>query len=228
MKRRFQAKSRDAGFLPKSVRAFTLIELLIVIGILSVLSGLAVPTYMESLTRARISKAKSDMRMFALGVESYYVDYTDYPLPDDFNGDRIPAETFDIDPLDTRIPTSLTTPISYLGGLLDDPFKKDGPFERRIYHYRTRSYFEGAYGPGEFEDHVFELFGPSAMVQVHYLFLSRGPDQDREKPVGYTWAGTSEVDPEPGTGLVLYDPTNGTLSGGDIAYLGAGFGYKQR
>jgi prepilin-type N-terminal cleavage/methylation domain-containing protein len=221
--------NRGASSLPVSPqRAFTLIELLIVIGILSVLSGLAVPTYLESLTRARISKAKSDMRMFALGVESYFVDNAQYPIPDDFNGVPIPANVYDVDPLDTRIPISLTTPISYLGSLLDDPFKKDGPFERRIYYLRTRDYYEGANGLGTFDDHVLDMVGPSGMLQIHYLVLSRGPDQDREEPVGYAWAGISEPESVPGVGLALYDPTNGTDSSGDIVYLGAGIGFKQQ
>jgi prepilin-type N-terminal cleavage/methylation domain-containing protein len=228
MKRR---TPRHRGFgpgLPAPLRAFTLIELLIVIGILSLLSGLAVPTYMESLTRARVSKSKSDLRMFALGVESYFIDNAKYPIPDDFNGVPILEDVYDIDPLDTRIPISLTTPISYLGSLLDDPFKKDGPFERRLYYLRTRDYFDGALGTGAFEDHVVDMVGPAGLLQIQYLILSRGPDQDREKPVGYTWPGISEPDTAPGEGLALYDPTNGTLSSGDIVYFGAGIGYQQR
>jgi len=49
-------------------RAFTLIELLIVVAIIAVLAAIAVPNFLESQTRAKVSRAKSDMRAVATAL----------------------------------------------------------------------------------------------------------------------------------------------------------------
>ena len=56
-----------------------LVELLIVCAIVAVLSAIAVPNFLEAQVRSKISRAKSDMRSLATGIESYYVDNNSYP-----------------------------------------------------------------------------------------------------------------------------------------------------
>jgi prepilin-type N-terminal cleavage/methylation domain-containing protein len=58
--------------------AFTLIELLIVVAIIAILAAIAVPNFLEAQTRAKVSRAKSDMRTLATALESYYVDNNNY------------------------------------------------------------------------------------------------------------------------------------------------------
>ncbi|NQU44909.1 prepilin-type N-terminal cleavage/methylation domain-containing protein, partial [bacterium] len=63
----------------KAHRAFTLIELLIVVAIIAILAGIAVPNFLEAQVRAKVSKAKSDLRTVATGLEAYHVDNNRYP-----------------------------------------------------------------------------------------------------------------------------------------------------
>ena len=58
---------------------FTLIELLIVVAIIAILAAIAVPNFLEAQTRAKISRARADMRTITTGLESYHIDHNAYP-----------------------------------------------------------------------------------------------------------------------------------------------------
>ena len=60
-------------------KAFTLVELLVVVLILGLLSSLAVGVFTTQVERARRAAARSDIATFALGVDRYQIDIGAYP-----------------------------------------------------------------------------------------------------------------------------------------------------
>lgn len=54
-------------------RGFTLIELLIVIAVISILIGIALPRFKGMQDEGNIAKAKGELRTLQTGVESFYI-----------------------------------------------------------------------------------------------------------------------------------------------------------
>ena len=106
-------------------RAFTLIELLIVIAIIAILALIAVPNFLEAQIRAKVSRATADMRSLATAMEAYAVDWgrplisgTEYRRDD--NGENCIPGAPNIG--GDQAMNSLTTPVSYIGTHPRDPF----------------------------------------------------------------------------------------------------------
>jgi len=60
-------------------KGFTLVELMVVIIILAVLTGIAIPSYLALRNRARESAAKAEMVNIATAIELFFSDYSQYP-----------------------------------------------------------------------------------------------------------------------------------------------------
>ena len=61
-------------------KGFTLIELLIVVAIIAILAAIAIPNFLEAQVRAKIARARSEMRNLGTAMEAYYVDNNWYPV----------------------------------------------------------------------------------------------------------------------------------------------------
>ncbi|MCA9423785.1 MAG: prepilin-type N-terminal cleavage/methylation domain-containing protein [Candidatus Omnitrophica bacterium] len=174
------------------IRGFTLIELLIVISIILVLVAIALPHFMNSITRAKVVKARGDLRALNVGLDSYFIDWKVYPCESE-------AEYLSVEHFEAGL-TWLTSPIAYLTTLPEDPFEGNSlesisyelggveiPFEER---------------PG----------GLLAMWVLH----SYGPDSPIEENStsrpNYKITGDGRV--------ASYSATNGTRSAGDISIYG--------
>lgn len=183
------------------VNAFTLIELLIVVAIIAILAAIAVPNFLEAQTRSKVSRAKADMRTLRTGLEAYAMDNNRY-IPDA----NIVAQPQGNDEFSSWVP--LTTPVAFITSVLTTPFKVQN---------RDNN-------PWGSED-VFEYWGPN-------FWPTRGAAVNAfVTGLGYTFIfGTVGPDLKWSTQLIdindikdleegrapIYDPTNGTISNGDI------------
>lgn len=164
---------------------FSLIELLIAVAIISILAAIAVPNFLESQTRSKVSRALSDQRVIAGALEAYHADQNEYP--------PVPAA---LPPRFQRF-IPLTTPVAYVSSIPRDPFKPvDGV------------------GPGPWAEGMY-AYGATPLERAsRYLVHSDGPDRvpntDRAEIAFYAGKESEQ------TNLLPYDPTNGTISAGDI------------
>lgn len=188
-------------------RAFTLIELLIVVAIIAILAAIAVPNFLEAQVRSKVSRVKADQRTFATAIETYRVDYNRAPLTRNAY-EQLGANVANM-PGNIEF-IVLTTPVAYLTSIPLDPFVKFGAItsagpapNRKDYEYVTM-----------------QRTGNPAMraraMGYEWAMISIGPSRskvDQANPSGNVVVTQVLIGTAP---LFVYDPTNGTISDGYI------------
>jgi prepilin-type N-terminal cleavage/methylation domain-containing protein len=177
---------------------FTLIELLIVVAIIAIIASIALYNYQGAQIRAKVSRAKGELKTVAGALESYHVDNSAYPpyhyvTTTEFYLGGWANAVGDAQPFNGANP--ITTPIAYISSMPNDLFnpKRDTAFpERSSYSYVNWEQAIAISGWPIFID-AQNQFGP-------YRIHSLGPDRDG---------------PDSG---IPYDPSNGFTSNGDIYY----------
>jgi len=100
-------------------KAFTLIELLIVVAIIGILAAIAVPNFLNAQTRAKIARCEADAESIGTALESYRLDTNEYP-PDARSG---VYTHFSLNWAGhPSAGKHLTTPIAYMSSIPYDPF----------------------------------------------------------------------------------------------------------
>ncbi len=180
-------------------KAFTLIELLIVVAIIGILAAIAVPNFLNARLKAQIAKVEAEMRAIDEAYSAYRLDNNQYPP----HADRCKAQH-----------KFITTPIAYLSTSLEDPFQTEG-------ETRTWEWFCGQYhaepaaveGAGRIGVAAPEYYAQNRTAA--FFLKSVGPDQDGSITGGQEY-------------FLPYDISNGLVSKGTIyrpVFGGGGSGY---
>jgi prepilin-type N-terminal cleavage/methylation domain-containing protein len=197
-------------------RAFTLIELLIVVAIIAILAAIAVPNFLEAQTRSKISRVLADARSVATALEAYAADHGAYPpvLPDGAYNHLYIQYIF-----------QLTTPVAYMtSAMFKDPFLVDQTtappavgetapdWKQTLYYFP----YDGFWSVGCYTSYMGMPF-----IRKGFSVFSNGPSR--------VWSGFEHypfvLHVAPYKELLvacdsLYDPSNGTVSKGGIGRFG--------
>ncbi len=243
-------------------RGFSLIELLIVISIISIISGIGLINFLEAQTRSKVARTRADLRTMMTALEAYRADYTDYPLnlvvPPLPDGPKTPEGVSAGYPV---VPPQLTSPVAFITTLPREPFRLGDS----IYNFRLKGFEEQQQSYNYFRiisyDHWWGYFQQGIFVplpavnampgddtQVHFnssafskygewVMIAAGPDKifaDWSADLGFDDSHYWYYEPynsEDYFSLCLkapefapwgysfdipYDPTNGTLSFGNL------------
>jgi prepilin-type N-terminal cleavage/methylation domain-containing protein len=178
---------------------FTLIELLIVVAIIAILAAIAIPNFLAAQVRAKVTRTKAELRTLATALESYYVDYSNWPQDG--------TEVWKTQAYFWYVPNDVTTPISYISNsILKDPFRGtlNPGSDPLLTRYRYSNTVDGILGTSSFRNTYRDAFGA-------WRLMGLGPDQAYSPDNGgnQTIWGLYDV-------TVPYDPSNGAVSYGDI------------
>ena len=198
-------------------KAFTLIELLIVVAIIAILAAIAVPNFLEAQTRAKVSRVQSDLRTLATGIESYTVD-NNKPMTCWVSATAVAGRSLFYPEVASAVSARfirLTTPIAYVTTVLRDPFVPEKNMSRHgvsTNEYDTYDYISAF----DFEKETSKR-AAAITSGAGWRLASAGPDGMQYYGGAQTGLATNQYG-------VDYDPTNGTKSIGDLVRVGGGPG----
>lgn len=173
-------------------KGFTLIEILVVVGIISILALISTANLLEAQIRAKVSRAQADMRSLATALEAYRTDTNKYPPHND--------TPCDLTVLSTPVPYIATIPLDLFESPRNPCWEHTGPYYTWQDLLDKHNIYVENLGWGG-DDRVASLIGHGKMWSLG----SPGPDL------------ITDIQSYP---RMIYDPSNGTISRGDITRLG--------
>lgn len=133
-------------------KAFTLIELLTVIAVIAILSGILIPVTGGVIKQARIAASKAQLWQYVTAIESFKTEYNYYPQVYDNDGlidltEVARSEDF----IESLSGKDHSTPASY-----GDPISNGGNYRKIEFHSFSQSEFfvksDGTISPNELAD----------------------------------------------------------------------------
>lgn len=178
-------------------KAFTLIELLIVVAIIGILAAIAVPNFQNAQIRAKVARVLAEFKTLGDAQEMYRVDNNRYTNDYDQEDNQKDEQGW----------KSLTTPIAYMSTILRDPFiqpKEATRFFGSVFNDEDVPFYELGSGSDNYTHSL-------PVVHAYYIECV-GPDGGDN--------GGGPDDFPFNTGVNRYDSSNGIVSRGDVVGLG--------
>jgi prepilin-type N-terminal cleavage/methylation domain-containing protein len=182
-------------------KGFTLAELMIVMAIILIVSAIGLANYGLAVARAKTARVVAEFRTLQVGIDAYAVDHNSLPRMAHFDFYQDPAlDTVLGVPVRGVMSTVLTTPVAYVSASQWlDPFMSSSvqaALDERLYTYQTLETYEKRQPASKFWPVARSFYGD-------YRLISVGPDTKFD----HGFANSAQLP---------YDPTNGTLSLGNI------------
>ncbi|MCX7011724.1 MAG: hypothetical protein NTW86_04005 [Candidatus Sumerlaeota bacterium] len=182
------------------------------------MAAIAVPNFLEAQMRAKVSRTKSDMRTMATAIEAYSVDWNRPMMGQgEIWRQQCNSGYQQYVPLDenTRVVAAwskLTTPVAYVASILPDVFGRASQKDSMVYAYACQSFVGCLSDPSVSSDHA-----KAYALGYTWATASRGPTRSAAGNLArFLWGGN------PAITKYAYDPSNGTVSYGEIVRTNKG------
>jgi len=199
--------------LTRRLRAggFTLVELLVVVSIILILSTIAIPHFQEAVSRSKVAKTASDIRVFVIALETYILDWRVYPIDHHSDWPYTAPSDYGF--------TMLTTPITYLGQWADDPFGTRDTLNPNVQN--IASTYTGGSGSDNAacggRAHYSDRGSLAHNRDCSHAYIVTGIGPDKQSSIkGYRAFPSGEDSFIYPCVIDTYSPTNGSNSVGDI------------
>lgn len=193
--------------MKRACAGFTLVELLVVVGILAILFAVALSNFVDAQTRAKVARVMADLRTVGGAIEQYRVDHNRNPRMAHFRFYGDPA--FDVirgESVNGALSWVLSTPVAYLANTLRvDPFMlkmTSARVDEQLYTHQDLETYAQRNPESRFWPVALAIYGSWRLGSV-------GPDLTFD----HGFKNSSQLP---------YDPTNGTISLGNIWFYQRG------
>jgi len=226
--------------MSRNHRAFTLIELFMVMAIIATLAAIGVPNFLEAQIRSKVVRTHQDMDVLEAALKAYYADYNAYPptQPNVLEGMHVPWNSDapvvrTLPPLPgvsaTPTPTPTPTPSPY-GGYGGYGFSPPDPLENPTLSSSgwalnvlttPVAYLSNVLPVDLFAYKRHTPLGYVNLIEAREAFGLGDAGDTRRYYLFSASPGQADSPPNPLVQEVLpYDPTNGSVSRGTIARYG--------